>query len=166
MQGFSAATIQILHDQMKYVVLDVADLNTGVFSCWSVLEQRFKPGRSSEQQDFVCIKRFSFHEESHIGHILVVEEVRIETRGLLPLDLCEFWDGERPVALGEDHRQLLADHLVLAGSEDLEHEWQAVRDQLLRVLVLLDAAEVLEETLDQRPAVLHEAGTQGLQPGV
>lgn len=54
----------------------------------------------------------------------------------------------------------------LAGSEDLEHERQAVRDELLRVLVLLDAAEVLEQALDQRPAVLHEAGAQGLQPGV
>lgn len=41
-----------------------------------------------------------------------------------------------------------------------------MRDQLLRVLILLDAAEVLEQTLDQRPAVLDEAGTQGLQPGV
>jgi len=41
-----------------------------------------------------------------------------------------------------------------------------VRDELLRVLLLLDAAEVLEQTLDQRPAVLHEAGAQGLEPGV
>lgn len=54
----------------------------------------------------------------------------------------------------------------LAGSEDLEHERQAVRDELLRVLVLLDAAEVFEQALDQRPAVLDEAGTQGLEPGV
>lgn len=36
----------------------------------------------------------------------------------------------------------------LAGSEDLEHEWQAVRDQLLSVLLLLDAAEVFEQALD------------------
>lgn len=41
-----------------------------------------------------------------------------------------------------------------------------MREQLLRVLVLLDAAEVLEEPLDEGPAVLHEAGAQGLQPGV
>lgn len=54
----------------------------------------------------------------------------------------------------------------LAGSEDLEHEWQAVRDQLLGVLLLLDAAEVFEQALDQRSAVLDEAGTQGLEPGV
>lgn len=54
----------------------------------------------------------------------------------------------------------------LAGSEDLEHEWQAVRDQLLCVLILLDAAEVFEQTLDQWPAVLDEAGAQGLEPGV
>lgn len=54
----------------------------------------------------------------------------------------------------------------LAASKDLEHERQAVRDELFRVLVLLDAAEVLEKTLDQRPAVLHCAGAQGLQPGV
>lgn len=54
----------------------------------------------------------------------------------------------------------------LAGSEDLEHEWQAMRDQLLSVLLLLDAAEVFEQALDQRSAVLDEAGTQGLEPGV
>ena len=54
----------------------------------------------------------------------------------------------------------------LAGSEDLEHERQAVRDELLCVLLLLDAAEVFEQALDQRPAVLDEAGTQGLEPGV
>lgn len=54
----------------------------------------------------------------------------------------------------------------LAASQDLEHERQAVRDELLRVLVLLDAAEVLEQALDQRPAVLHEASAQGLEPGV
>lgn len=41
-----------------------------------------------------------------------------------------------------------------------------MRDQLLRVLLLLDAAEVLEQTLDQRPAVLEEAGAQGIEPGV
>lgn len=41
-----------------------------------------------------------------------------------------------------------------------------MREQLLRVLVLVDAAEVFEEALDERPAVLHEAGPQGLQPGV
>lgn len=39
-------------------------------------------------------------------------------------------------------------------------------DELLRVLVLLDAAEVFEQALDERPAVLDEAGTQGLEPGV
>lgn len=54
----------------------------------------------------------------------------------------------------------------LAGSQDLEHERQAVRDELLCVLVLLDAAEVFEQALDQRPAVLDEAGTKGLEPGV
>ena len=54
----------------------------------------------------------------------------------------------------------------LAGSQDLEHERQAMRDELLCVLVLLDAAEVFEKALDQRSAVLDEAGTQGLQPGV
>lgn len=54
----------------------------------------------------------------------------------------------------------------LAGSEDLEHERQAVRDQLLGVLVLLDAAEVFEQALDERPAVLDEAGAQGVEPGV
>jgi len=41
-----------------------------------------------------------------------------------------------------------------------------VRDELLRVLVLLDAAEVLEQALDERPPLLDEAGAQRLQPGV
>lgn len=54
----------------------------------------------------------------------------------------------------------------LAGSEDLEHERQAVCDKLLCVLLLLDTAEVFQQTLDQRPAVLHEAGAQGFQPGM
>ena len=54
----------------------------------------------------------------------------------------------------------------LAGSEDLEHERQAVRDQLLGVLLLLDAAELFEQTLDQRSAVLVETCAQGLHPGV
>lgn len=54
----------------------------------------------------------------------------------------------------------------LAGSQDLEHERQAVRDELLCVLILLDAAEVFEQALDQRAAVLDGTGTQGLEPGV
>lgn len=54
----------------------------------------------------------------------------------------------------------------LAGSEDLEHERQAVRDELHRVLLFIDAAELLQETLDQRPAVLVEACAQGLKPSV
>lgn len=54
----------------------------------------------------------------------------------------------------------------LAGSEDLEHERQAVRDELHRVLLFVDAAELLQETLDQRPAVLVEARAQGLKPSV
>lgn len=54
----------------------------------------------------------------------------------------------------------------LAGSEDLEHERQPVCHQLLRVLVLLDAAELLQQTLDQRPAVLLETRAQRLQPSV
>lgn len=54
----------------------------------------------------------------------------------------------------------------LAASQDLEHERQAMCDELLRVLVFLDAAEVLEQALDQWAAVLHRAGAQRLQPGV
>lgn len=54
----------------------------------------------------------------------------------------------------------------LAGAQDLEEQRQAVGEQLLGVLLLLDAAELLQQALDQRPAVLQEAGAQGLQPGV
>lgn len=54
----------------------------------------------------------------------------------------------------------------LAGSEDLEHEWQAVRDEFHRVLLFVDAAELLQETLDQRPTVLVEARAQRLKPSV
>lgn len=28
---------------MENIVLDMADLNTGVFGCWSVLQQRLEP---------------------------------------------------------------------------------------------------------------------------
>lgn len=54
----------------------------------------------------------------------------------------------------------------LAGSEDLEHERQAMRDELLGVLLFLDAAELFQKTLDQRSAVLMETCAQGLQPCV
>lgn len=54
----------------------------------------------------------------------------------------------------------------LAGPEDLKHEGQAVRDQLFSVLLFLDAAELLQETLDQRSAVLAETRSQRLQPSV
>lgn len=54
----------------------------------------------------------------------------------------------------------------LAGSEDLEHERQAMRDELLRVLLFLDAAELFQKALDQRSAVLMETRPQGLHPSV
>lgn len=54
----------------------------------------------------------------------------------------------------------------LAGPQDLEHERQAVCDQLQRVLLFIDAAELLQQTLDQRSALLLETGAQGLHPGV
>lgn len=50
----------------------------------------------------------------------------------------------------------------LAGPEDLKHEGQAVRDQLLGVLLFLDAAELFQETLDQGSAVLRETRSQRL----
>lgn len=40
-----------------------------------------------------------------------------QARGLLPLDLRELGDGVGPVAVSEDDAQLLADHLVLRGTE-------------------------------------------------
>lgn len=54
----------------------------------------------------------------------------------------------------------------LAGPEDLKHEGKAVRDQLLGVLLFLDAAELFQETLDQRSSVLTEARSQRLHPSV
>lgn len=54
----------------------------------------------------------------------------------------------------------------LAGSEDLEHERQAMRDELFGVLLLLNAAELFQKTLDQRSAVLMETCSQRLQPSV
>lgn len=50
----------------------------------------------------------------------------------------------------------------LAGPKDLKHEGQTMRDQLLSVLLFLDAAELFQETLDQRSAVLTEARSQRL----
>lgn len=34
---------------MENVILDVADLNTGVLCCWSVLEQGLEPGWNRKQ---------------------------------------------------------------------------------------------------------------------
>lgn len=54
----------------------------------------------------------------------------------------------------------------LAGPEDLKHERQAVSNQLLGVLLFLDAAELFQETLDQRSAVLRETRPQGFEPSM
>jgi len=54
----------------------------------------------------------------------------------------------------------------LAGSEDLDHERQPMCDELLGVLLFLDAAELFEETLDQRSSVLMETRAQRLHPSV
>lgn len=54
----------------------------------------------------------------------------------------------------------------LAGPEDLEHERQAVRVELLSVLLLLNATELFQKTLDQRSAMLLETRTQRLLPSV
>lgn len=54
----------------------------------------------------------------------------------------------------------------LAGSEDLEHERKAMCDEFFGVLVLLDAAKVFKQALDQRPSLLQKAGLQRLQPCV
>lgn len=62
--------------------------------------------------------------------------------------------------------QLTLTGLYLAGPEDLEHERQAMRDELLSVLLFLDAAELFQKSLDQRSAVLMETCTQRLQPSV
>lgn len=85
---------------MENVVLDVADLDAGVFCCGSVLEQRLEPGRDSrgqsepkervriliikslpgrscKQQHLMCIKWFPLHQESDVRHLLVVQEVRV-----------------------------------------------------------------------------------------
>lgn len=92
---------------MENIVFDVADLNTGVLCCWSVLEQGLEPGWnrrspghiigtrqktdkitneqhnsslplwSCKQQNFMCIKWFPLHQESNIRHLLVVKEVGV-----------------------------------------------------------------------------------------
>lgn len=54
----------------------------------------------------------------------------------------------------------------LAGFQDLEHEGQALGDELLRVLFLLNGLKLLQQALNERPAVLLEGDPQRLQPGV
>ena len=54
----------------------------------------------------------------------------------------------------------------LAGLQDLKHQRQALGDQLLRVLLLLNGLELLQQALDEGPAVLLEGDPQGLQPRV
>lgn len=54
----------------------------------------------------------------------------------------------------------------LAGSENPEHQWDAEADQLLGVVLLLHAGEVLQQGEDDlRPALLLGAA-QRLQPHV
>lgn len=54
----------------------------------------------------------------------------------------------------------------LAGFQDLKHQGQALSDQLLRVLFLLNGLELLQQALNKRPAVLLEGDPQRLQPRV
>lgn len=54
----------------------------------------------------------------------------------------------------------------LAGLQNLKHQRQALCDELLSVLLLLDGFELLEQALDEGPAVLLEGRAQGLQPRV
>lgn len=54
----------------------------------------------------------------------------------------------------------------LAGLQDLEHQGQALGDQLLRVLLLLDGLELRQQALNEGPAVLLEGDPQRLQPRV
>lgn len=39
--------------------------------------QRDPPVRSCDQQDPVAIERFPIHHERHVGHLLVIQEVRV-----------------------------------------------------------------------------------------
>ena len=43
----------------------------------TVLMRGSLPVRRRHQQDFMCIKQLSLHEEGHIRHLLVVQKVRI-----------------------------------------------------------------------------------------
>lgn len=54
----------------------------------------------------------------------------------------------------------------LAGLQDLKHQGQALGDQLLRVLFLLNGLELLQQALNERSAVLLEGDPQRLQPRV
>lgn len=54
----------------------------------------------------------------------------------------------------------------LAGFQDLEHQGQALGDKLFRVLFLLNGLKLLQQTLNERPAVLLEGDPQRLQPRV
>jgi hypothetical protein len=54
----------------------------------------------------------------------------------------------------------------LACFQNLKHEGQALGDEFLCVLLLLDGLELLEQALDERPTVLLEGNPQRLQPCV
>lgn len=87
---------------MENVVFDMADFDACVFCCWSVLEQGLEPRRCRKQQHLMSVKRFPLHQEGDIRHLFVVQEVGIQAGGLFLLDLCQFGDGERSVALREN----------------------------------------------------------------
>lgn len=48
---------------MENIVLDMADLNAGVFCCWSVLQQRLEPKNNNKKTD-------KFHIIFPIGALL------------------------------------------------------------------------------------------------
>lgn len=75
------------------------------------------------------------------------------------------WRSEPPAFLSA-HKHNGIKPSYLAGFQDLEHEGQALGDELLRVLFLLNGLKLLQQALNERPAVLLEGDPQRLQPGV
>ncbi len=98
----------------------------------------------------------------HVSQASLTSKTKI--RGLIPEKAYD-------VNCGNFHSVLVRVSLAcvfvhLAGAQDLEHEWEAVCYEFLCVLLLFNRAELFQQTLDQRPPVLQETGSQGLQPSV
>lgn len=69
---------------LEYIILDVTNLDAGKlstrgpsFGVSGLREEGLEALGGGHQDDFMCIERLAFHDESHIGHVGIVHKVWI-----------------------------------------------------------------------------------------